>query len=236
MPCCFLPAAANAADEIVIYSARNEQLIAAVRRLYRRDRHENPLHHRQGRAVARALKRRGREHARGYAHHRGRRQPVARGARRHARQDRFGDTKANIPAQLRDPDGHWFGLSVRARTVVYHTARMKPAELSTYEDLASPKWKGRLCLRTSKKVYNQSLIAMMIARLGEEQTEKIVRGWVANLATAPFPDDTKEMEAIAAGQCDVGIVNTYYYGRLMKKNRSCRSRCSGRIRRIAACT
>ena len=94
---------------------------------------------------------------------------------------------------------------------------MKPAELSTYEDLASPKWKGRLCLRTSKKVYNQSLIAMMIARFGEAQTEKIVRGWVANLATDVFPDDTKMMEAIAAGQCDVGIVNTYYYGRLMKK-------------------
>ena len=125
--------------------------------------------------------------------------------------------KANIPAHLRDPDGHWFGLSIRARTIVYNTNKVKPAELSTYEALADPKWKGRLCLRTSKKVYNQSLVAMMIARLGEEQTEKIARGWVANLATDVFPDDTKEMEAIAAGQCDVGIVNTYYYGRLMKK-------------------
>ncbi|HLD14704.1 MAG TPA: Fe(3+) ABC transporter substrate-binding protein [Burkholderiales bacterium] len=125
--------------------------------------------------------------------------------------------KANIPAHLRDPDGRWFGLSIRARTIVYSTNKVKPAELSTYEDLADAKWKGRLCLRTSKKVYNQSLIAMMIARLGEEKTEEIVRGWVANLATDVFPDDTKEMEAIAAGQCDVGIVNTYYYGRLMKK-------------------
>jgi iron(III) transport system substrate-binding protein len=125
--------------------------------------------------------------------------------------------EANIPTHLRDPDGHWFGFSIRARTIVYNTDKVKPAELATYEALADPKWKGRLCLRTSKKVYNQSLIAMMIARLGEEQTEKIVRGWVANLATDVFPDDTKEMEAIAAGQCDVGIVNTYYYGRLMKK-------------------
>ena len=125
--------------------------------------------------------------------------------------------KANVPAHLRDPDGQWYGLSIRARTIVYNPKRVNPSELSTYEDLAGPKWKGRLCLRTSKKVYNQSLIAMMIARLGEEQTEKIVRGWVANLATDVFPDDTKEMEAIAAGQCDVGIVNTYYYGRLMKK-------------------
>lgn len=125
--------------------------------------------------------------------------------------------KANIPAHLRDPDGHWFGLSIRARTIVYNTSKVKPSALSTYEDLADAKWKGRLCLRTSKKVYNQSLVAMMIARLGEEQTEKIVRGWVANLATDVFPDDTQEMEAIAAGQCAVGIVNTYYYGRLMKK-------------------
>ncbi len=125
--------------------------------------------------------------------------------------------ETNIPAHLRDPDGHWFGFSIRARTIVYNTDKVKPAELATYEALADPKWKGRLCLRTSKKVYNQSLVAMMIARLGEEQTEKIVRGWVANLATDVFPDDTKEMEAIAAGQCDAGIVNTYYYGRLMKK-------------------
>jgi len=125
--------------------------------------------------------------------------------------------EANVPAHLRDPDGYWFGLSVRARTIVYNTNKVKPAELSTYENLADPKWKGRLCLRTSKKVYNQSLVAMMIARLGEQKTEEIVRGWVANLATDVFPDDTKEMEAIAAGQCDVGVVNTYYYGRLMKK-------------------
>lgn len=123
----------------------------------------------------------------------------------------------NIPAHLRDPGNQWFGLSIRARTMVYSTARVKPAELSTYEALADPKWKGRLCLRTSKKVYNQSLVAMMIARLGEAQTEKIVRGWVSNLATDPLPDDTKMMQAIAAGQCDIGIANTYYYGRLMKK-------------------
>ena len=123
----------------------------------------------------------------------------------------------NIPAHLRDPDNRWFGLSVRARTIVYSTERVKKEELSSYEDLADPKWKGRLCLRTSKKVYNQSLVAMLIARHGEAETEQIVKGWVANLATAPFSNDTKAMEAIAAGQCDVTIVNTYYYGRLVKK-------------------
>jgi iron(III) transport system substrate-binding protein len=124
----------------------------------------------------------------------------------------------NVPAHLQDPDNRWFGLSVRARTIVYSTVRVKEGELSSYEDLAASKWKGRLCLRTSKKVYNQSLVAMMMARLGTEQTEQVVRGWVNNLATPPFSNDTKEMEAIAAGQCDVGIVNTYYFGRLQKKD------------------
>jgi len=123
----------------------------------------------------------------------------------------------NVPASLRDPGNRWFGLSVRARTIVYNTDRVRASDLSTYEDLADPKWKGRLCLRTSKKVYNQSLVAMLIAEHGEAKTERIVRGWVANLATDPFADDTKMMEAVAAGQCDVGIGNTYYYGRLMEK-------------------
>ena len=123
----------------------------------------------------------------------------------------------NIPAHLRDPDNQWFGLSVRARTIVYSKSAVRPAELSSYEDLAQAKWKGKLCLRTSKKVYNQSLIAMMITEIGEAKTEEIVRGWVANLATTPFPDDTSLLKAIAAGQCQVGIVNTYYLGRLLVK-------------------
>ena len=80
--------------------------------------------------------------------------------------------EANVPAHLRDPGNEWFGLSVRARTLVYNTGKVKPADLSTYEDLASPKWKGRLCLRTSKKVYNQSLVAMMINEYGEEQSRR----------------------------------------------------------------
>jgi iron(III) transport system substrate-binding protein len=123
----------------------------------------------------------------------------------------------NIPEHLRDPGNEWFGLSVRARTVVYNRNKVKAGELSTYEDLANPKWKQRLCLRTSKKVYNQSLVGMMMYEHGEEKTEQIVRGWVANLATDPFPDDTKAMEAVAAGLCDATIVNTYYFGRLMEK-------------------
>ncbi|WP_407919277.1 extracellular solute-binding protein [Crenobacter luteus] len=125
---------------------------------------------------------------------------------------------ANIPAHLRDPKNQWFGLSVRARTIFYNTQKVKPAQLSSYEDLADPKWKGRLCLRTSKKVYNQSLVAMFLAEHGPVKTERIVKGWMDNLATDVFSDDTKMLEAIGAGQCDVGIANTYYYGRLMKKS------------------
>ncbi len=123
----------------------------------------------------------------------------------------------NIPSHLRDPKGQWFGFSVRARTIFYNKEKVKPADLSSYEDLASAKWNKRLCLRTSNKVYNQSLVAMLIAEHGEKKAEEIVSGWVKNLATDVFADDTKLLEAIDAGLCDVGIANTYYYGRLLDK-------------------
>lgn len=125
--------------------------------------------------------------------------------------------KANIPASLRDPKNQWYGLSVRARAIFYNTNKVKPAELSSYAALADAKWKGRLCLRTSNNVYNQSLVGTMIANLGAVKTEQIVKGWVANLAAPPFANDTAMLEAIGAGRCDVGIANTYYYGRLMDK-------------------
>lgn len=124
----------------------------------------------------------------------------------------------NIPAHLRDPQNRWVGLSVRARTIVYNTEKVTPSLLSTYENLGDASWNGRLLLRTSKKVYNQSLIASMIVEKGESETEKIVNSWVSNLAVAPFSSDTKTLEAVAAGVGDVTIVNTYYYGRLLKKN------------------
>jgi iron(III) transport system substrate-binding protein len=125
---------------------------------------------------------------------------------------------ANIPAHLRDQDGRWFGLSIRARTMVYNTDKLKPADLKSYADLADSKWEKRLLLRTSKKVYNQSLVAMLIAEHGSEKAAEVVEGWVSNLAAPPFSNDTKVMEAIAAGLGDVGIVNTYYFGRLIKKD------------------
>ncbi|AQW70470.1 extracellular solute-binding protein [Pseudomonas putida] len=124
----------------------------------------------------------------------------------------------NIPPQYRASSHGWTGLSLRARTIIYSTERVKPAELSTYEALADKQWEGRLCLRTAKKVYNQSLTATLIESHGEAKAEQIVKGWVNNLSTDVFSDDNAVIQAVEAGQCDVGVVNTYYYGRLHKQN------------------
>ena len=125
--------------------------------------------------------------------------------------------KSNIPSYLRDPNGLWTGLSVRARTIVYSTDRVKPADLSTYGDLASSIWNQRLCLRTSKKIYTKSLVASIIHNQGEDKASEIISGWVNNLAAVPNAKDSHVMDAIIAGQCDVGLVNTYYFGRLIEK-------------------
>ncbi len=123
---------------------------------------------------------------------------------------------ANVPVHLRDPENRWLGLAVRARTIMYSTARVKPAELSTYEALGDPKWKGRLCLRTSSNTYNQSLLASWIKRYGEPKVEQVVKGWVAN-DPIMIDGDSKILEAIAAGQCDAAITNTYYLARILEK-------------------
>lgn len=124
---------------------------------------------------------------------------------------------ANVPANFRDPGSRWWGLSQRERTIFYAEGKVDPKNLSTYEDLALPKWKGKLCLRTSKQTYTQSLTAMMIAKHGEAKAEEIAKGWVANLATDVFTNDNSLLKAIEAGQCEVGIANTYYYGRILSK-------------------
>lgn len=124
----------------------------------------------------------------------------------------------NVPNKYRSSDDLWTGLSLRARTIFYDPAKVNESDLSTYADLADPKWKGKLCLRTSKKVYNQSLVASMIEHYGAEKTEEIVKGWVANLAAPVFSDDTKMLKAIASGQCEVGVANSYYYGRILEEN------------------
>ena len=120
----------------------------------------------------------------------------------------------NIPEHLRDADGKWFGLSKRARTIVYNSDLVSAKDLTSYEDLAYPKWANRLCLRTSTKVYNRSLIASMIDVDGFAATKNVVQGWVNNLATEVFSSDTQVLKAVSAGQCAVTIVNTYYLARL----------------------
>jgi iron(III) transport system substrate-binding protein len=122
----------------------------------------------------------------------------------------------SIPANLRARDNSWVGLAVRARTIAYSTERVRPADLSSYEALGDPRWKGRLCLRTSQKVYNQSMVASMIRTMGEKRAEEVVRGWMANEPRI-FSSDSKLLEAIAAGQCDVGLVNTYYLAQIKAK-------------------
>jgi len=206
------------AEEVVVYSARNEQLIKPLFDSYTRDTGvqvkfitggEGPLMERlraEGQNTPADLLLTVDAGNLWQAAHTGLLRPISSKT-----------LQDNVPAHLRDPGNEWFGLSVRARTLVYNSSQLKPADLSSYEDLADPKWRGRLCLRTAKKVYNQSLVAMMITEHGEPKAEAIVKGWVSNLATAPFPDDTKAMEAVANRQCDVTVVNTYYFGRLMEK-------------------
>jgi iron(III) transport system substrate-binding protein len=123
----------------------------------------------------------------------------------------------SIPAHLRARNNEWVGLSIRARTIMYSAERVKPGDLSTYEALGDPRWKGRLCLRDSKKVYSQSLVATMIKTLGDKRVEEVLRGWMANQPRI-FGSDVKLLEAIASGQCDVGLANTYYLARLKAKD------------------
>lgn len=119
-----------------------------------------------------------------------------------------------IPESYRDPDNQWFGLGVRARTIVYNPDKVKPGELSTYEDLADPKWKGRLCMRDSSNVYTQSLVASLISEHGYEGALAIVKGWVAN-ETEILGSDVLVLQTLEKGGCDVGLANHYYLARLI---------------------
>jgi iron(III) transport system substrate-binding protein len=137
-----------------------------------------------------------------------------------AERDIFSSTNSkileeNIPSYLRDPENKWFGFSKRARTIVYSNDQFNDNDFSTYEDLADPKWKGKLCLRTSKKVYNRSLMASMIDAYGFEKAKEVVTGWISNLATEVFSNDTNALKAVSSGQCGLTIVNTYYLARLL---------------------
>nr|WP_230209652.1 Fe(3+) ABC transporter substrate-binding protein [Solemya velum gill symbiont] len=120
-----------------------------------------------------------------------------------------------VPPHLRNPEGYWFGLSVRARPIFYAKDRVKPEELSTYEALTDKKWKGRICIRSSNNIYNQSLVASMIAHNGAEATQQWADAFVGNFARPPKGGDRDQIKAAAAGQCDIAIANTYYYGGML---------------------
>ena len=124
---------------------------------------------------------------------------------------------ANIPENLRDQENRWFGLTQRVRTIMYHPDRVTPEELSTYEALTDPKWRGRLVMRPATHSYTQSLVASLIAAHGREKAAEIVRGWVANEPTL-IDSDTRILETLAAGGGDVAITNHYYLGRLLEAN------------------
>lgn len=120
-----------------------------------------------------------------------------------------------IPPHLRDEQGRWYGLTKRGRVIVYSKDRVKPDELSTYEDLASEKWEGRILIRSSNSVYNQSLLASMIAHDGEEAAKEWAAGIVKNMARSPKGADRDQVKALVAGEGDIAVVNTYYLGKML---------------------
>ncbi len=122
---------------------------------------------------------------------------------------------ANIPTQDRDPAGLWFGLTRRARIVYASKERVKPGELSTYEGLADPKWKGRICIRSSKHVYNVALLASLVVHNGEKKAEEWAKDLKANLARKPQGNDRAQVKAIHAGECDISLGNSYYMGKML---------------------
>lgn len=127
---------------------------------------------------------------------------------------------ARIPAHLRHPDGHWFGFSTRARVIVYNKSRIGAADApKRYEDLADPRWKGKVCMRSSSNVYNLSLMASLVHHLGEAKAEAWARGLVANFARDPKGGDTDQIRAVAAGECAVTLANTYYVVRILKSDK-----------------
>lgn len=121
-----------------------------------------------------------------------------------------------VPDNLQHPENLWFGLSERIRAIVYAEDRVEPGEISSYEDLADPVWEDRVCIRSSSNIYNQSLLASMIASEGAEAAEAWAKGIVANMARPPQGGDTDQIKAVAAGECDVAIVNHYYLVRLLE--------------------
>ncbi len=127
--------------------------------------------------------------------------------------------EARIPAPYRHPDGMWYGFSVRARIIAYSKERVKPGDIASYEDLANPKWKGRICTRSAGHVYNLSLMSSLVNSMGEAKTEEWAKAVASNLARTPKGGDTDQLMGVATGECDLALSNTYYYARLLRSQK-----------------
>jgi iron(III) transport system substrate-binding protein len=134
-----------------------------------------------------------------------------------------------IPPSFRDAGGQWFGFSLRARVIVYDKAKVKPEDIPTYESLADPQWRGRICVRSGTHIYNLSLMGALIEHLGREKAEAWAKAVKANLAREPKGGDTDQMRGVAAGECDVAIGNHYYYVRLARSNKAADQAVAERI-------
>ena len=124
--------------------------------------------------------------------------------------------ESRLPASFREPGGQWFGFSLRARVIAYDKTKVKPADIPTYESLADPRWKGKICTRSGSHIYNLSLMGAMIDHLGEPRAEGWAKAVRANLARDPKGGDTDQIKGVAAGECEIAITNHYYYARLAR--------------------
>lgn len=124
----------------------------------------------------------------------------------------------NIPSHLKDPSRQWFGLSLRVRSLIYHTKRVNPNSLIDYESIGDKQWNKKLAVRTSQRIYNKSMVAMMIALYGYDKTKQIIKSWVNNFSINPTSNDIDVINAILENNADIGIVNSYYLAKMIKDN------------------
>lgn len=134
-----------------------------------------------------------------------------------------------VPASYRDPEGYWYGLSLRARTILYVQGEVDPAQLSTYEALADDRWDDRVCIRSSSNIYNQSLVASMIAAHGEAATQEWADAFVETFARKPAGGDRDQIKAAAAGVCDLAVANTYYLGRMVNSDDPAQKQAAAKV-------
>ena len=134
-----------------------------------------------------------------------------------------------VPSFLRDKEGYWYGLSIRSRVIMYNPMKVTVRELSTYEDLANEKWKGRICIRSSSNIYNQSLLASMIAHNGEDEAESWAKKVVNNFSRKPKGNDRSQMTAVVLNECDITLANTYYLGKWITSDKNTEREYSDKI-------